>query len=89
MTSQETQVIVVGSGSSAGTPLTWCLTRVPITCTVCLDATTRSGSKNHRRNPSLLLMKNGTNVLIDCGKSFKEAMIKVAMEHNIKKILML
>ncbi|GMF54129.1 unnamed protein product [Phytophthora fragariaefolia] len=48
-------------------------------CAVCLEAHTNPDSKNRRLNPSLLVrnLKTDTNVLIDCGKTFREAALRI------------
>lgn len=75
------ELIIVGSGSSSGTPMANCLRKSTVTCMQCLDAT-RPGSRNKRSNPSALVCIGGTNVLIDCGKSFKAAMLDVFARHR-------
>lgn len=57
----------------------------PITCQVCADAF-HMDSKNKRCNPSALLRHDGVNILIDCGKSFRPAMLRVLRHHRIERI---
>jgi phosphoribosyl 1,2-cyclic phosphodiesterase len=81
------EVIVVGCGSSCGVPAANCLVKRPVTCAVCADAQ-RIGSRNARCNPSMLVKhRSGVNILIDCGKSFRHAMLKVlAARDDVVKI---
>lgn len=74
---------VLGCGPSTGVPRIPCLLEVcttsspsrsqclliqsPIKCSVCRDAVLPH-SKNHRRNPALLIHFKSYNILIDCGK---------------------
>lgn len=85
-----TKVVVVGAGSSSSTPRLACvLGRRP--CRQCQDALI-PGSRNARLNPSLLIQAvipasttsegeqteaTTINILIDCGKTFREAALKV------------
>eukprot|EP01108_Squamamoeba_japonica_P010194 TRINITY_DN9846_c0_g1_i1.p1 TRINITY_DN9846_c0_g1~~TRINITY_DN9846_c0_g1_i1.p1 ORF type:complete len:364 (-),score=24.74 TRINITY_DN9846_c0_g1_i1:10-1101(-) len=77
----QSHVIIVGAGSSTGVPAARCLTRSPVSCAVCLDAT-MPGSRNWRNNPSALVQHNGKTLLIDCGKSFRPAMLRVLQQHR-------
>ncbi|KEG14456.1 PhnP protein [Trypanosoma grayi] len=75
--------LIVGAGSSTSTPMLSCIaTGSP--CPTCAEALERPrSSRNHRLNPSFLLQMrhptDGTvhNILIDCGKTFRESAIKV------------
>lgn len=81
------ELIVVGCGSSCGVPAANCLIKRPMSCGVCADAQ-RIGSRNARCNPSVLIKhRTGVNILIDCGKSFRHAMLKLlATRDDILKI---
>ncbi len=79
----KTRVIMVGSGSSSGTPSLACLAGER--CKACVDAL-MPGSRNRRRNPSLLIQHRGCNILIDCGKSFREAWIQVIEKYDVKQV---
>ncbi|AAZ13093.1 Beta-lactamase superfamily domain containing protein, putative [Trypanosoma equiperdum] len=76
------RAVIVGSGSSSSTPMLSCaLSGSP--CPNCEEALRCSGSKNHRLNPSFLIQlyhptdRTVHNILIDCGKTFRESALKV------------
>ncbi len=79
----KTRCILVGSGSSGGTPSLNCLAKDR--CKACVDAL-QPGSRNRRRNPSLLIQHRGKNILIDCGKSFREGWIEVIEKYHVKEV---
>ncbi|PRP86212.1 Hydrolase-like protein [Planoprotostelium fungivorum] len=86
----ESDIIVVGCGTSAGMPRLGCLLESmiqrPTKCDVCLDALTPN-SKNRRRNPSILIRYKGKhNILIDCGKTFRESMVNLIARTGITRI---
>lgn len=69
--------VFLGTGTSERVPRVTCLSKQPPTCQVCIDSQ-RPGSKNYRRNTSLLIQAKATdgsqkNIVIDAGKSFYEA----------------
>lgn len=69
--------VFLGTGTSERVPRVTCLAKQPQTCAVCIDSQ-RPGSKNYRRNTSLLIQAEGhygsrVNIVIDAGKSFYEA----------------
>lgn len=69
--------VFLGTGTSERVPRITCLAEQPPTCVVCQDSQ-RPGSKNLRRNTSLLIQTQGNsgfpvNIIIDAGKSFYEA----------------
>ncbi len=69
--------VFLGTGTSERVPRVTCLSKQPPTCAVCLDSQ-RPGSKNYRRNTSLLVQTEGhygkpVNIVVDAGKSFYEA----------------
>ena len=75
-----TRVVFLGSGTSEGVPRVTCLTDEAQSCVVCMDAV-RPGSKNRRRNTSLLIQRRGEdeqvrNIVIDVGKFFYESAIQ-------------
>ncbi|RHY20461.1 hypothetical protein DYB25_012004 [Aphanomyces astaci] len=79
------EVHFLGTGPSTGLPSIRCLLSDQL-CTVCRDAHTNAASKNHRNNPSLLVRYNDRNVLIDCGKTFRDSVLRVFPAHNINHI---
>jgi phosphoribosyl 1,2-cyclic phosphodiesterase len=71
------ELIFVGCGSSCCTPAAHCLIERPVVCSVCIDAL-KPNSRNARCNPSVLLKhKSGVNILFDCGKTFRSAVLRV------------
>jgi len=80
------EIIFIGSGSSSGTPRVACIAKKEITCEVCKDSV-NPGSKNKRRNPSIMIRyKKKWNIVIDCGKTFREAMLDLILQHKISVI---
>jgi len=80
------RIIFIGSGTSMGTPVLGCLMKFPMDCEGCMDAI-KSGSKNRRRNPSILIQyKMKKNILIDCGKTFREAIIACIIQYQVRHI---
>ncbi|KAE9012195.1 hypothetical protein PF010_g9630 [Phytophthora fragariae] len=71
------EVVVLGCGPSSSVPSMRCV--LSQNCAVCLEAHANPESKNRRLNPSLLVrnLKTDTNVLIDCGKTFREAALRI------------
>ncbi|GMF10123.1 unnamed protein product [Phytophthora lilii] len=57
-------------------------------CAVCLEAHTNPDSKNRRLNPSLLVrnLKTDSNVLIDCGKTFREAALRIFPKLGVSSV---
>ncbi|KAG7393837.1 hypothetical protein PHYPSEUDO_000014 [Phytophthora pseudosyringae] len=71
------EVVVLGCGPSSSVPSMRCV--LSKKCAVCHEAHTNADSKNRRLNPSLLVRNRKTdqNVLIDCGKTFREAALRI------------
>jgi len=76
------EVFILGSGPSSAIPSIRCLLNDK-DCAVCHEAYANPLSKNRRNNPSLLIRYNGANVLIDCGKTFRESVLKVFPPHQV------
>ncbi|KAJ0407785.1 hypothetical protein ATCC90586_003287 [Pythium insidiosum] len=70
------EVVLLGCGPSSSVPALRCVLRGE--CRVCLEAHENRDSKNRRLNPSLLVrdVARDVNVLIDCGKTFRESMLR-------------
>lgn len=69
--------VFLGTGTSERVPRVTCLSKQPPTCEVCIESQ-RPGSKNYRRNTSLLVQVpkpdgSHVNIVVDAGKSFYEA----------------
>ncbi|CAK4922913.1 unnamed protein product [Aphanomyces euteiches] len=75
----------LGTGGSAGIPSIRCLLSGEL-CAVCHDAHTNPHSKNRRNNPSLLIRYDSKNVLVDCGKTFREAVLSVFPSINVDHV---
>ncbi|RLN20202.1 hypothetical protein BBJ28_00002553 [Nothophytophthora sp. Chile5] len=71
------EVVVLGCGPSSSVPSVRCL--LTKDCAVCHEAHANPDSKNRRLNPSLLVrnLHANTNVLVDCGKTFREAALRI------------
>ena len=78
------RLLFVGTGVSTATPVLGHLSRGLDSppCAVCEDAL-NPHSKNHRNNCSLLIEHNQKVVLIDTGKTFRDAFMKVMLAHRI------
>ena len=76
------RMIMLGSGCSSGVPSIQCVMGTKRTCKTCLEVLADPFSKNKRRNPSVLLEKGNTCVMIDCGKSFREVWINAMRMHG-------
>lgn len=89
----KSKLVFLGSGDSAGTPILFCLLglipgRPEHGCHVCNAARADDQSKHKRRNPCVLLQSpNGEfNVLIDCGKTFRDAAAQFFPKHKVNGI---
>ncbi|KAJ2910693.1 hypothetical protein GGI21_000616 [Coemansia aciculifera] len=85
------EIIFLGTGTSACTPVVPCITSNYEKCVTCKLSLTPEGSKNRRRNTSLLVRidhADGTvkNVVIDCGKTFLQSATEVFVKHDVKSI---
>lgn len=83
------KLVVCGCGSSSCTPMLRCLLSSN-PCEQCLEASKNPLSKNRRNNTSLLLQAEcehqQKNILIDCGKTFRHAVSRFLVEHNVSTI---
>ncbi|EQC25815.1 hypothetical protein SDRG_16330 [Saprolegnia diclina VS20] len=79
------EIIFLGTGGSSSIPWMQCLLS-GTNCAVCHHAHAVPSSKNRRNNPSLLVRYGGRNVLIDCGKTFRDSVLKVFLAKNIKSL---
>ncbi|KAJ2022559.1 hypothetical protein GGI06_001762 [Coemansia sp. S85] len=85
------EIIFLGSGTSACIPVIPCITSDYEACKTCKLSLTPEGSKNRRRNTSLLVRidhADGSerNIVIDCGKTFLESATEVFVKHKVKSI---
>ncbi|KAJ2111097.1 hypothetical protein IW146_005607 [Coemansia sp. RSA 922] len=85
------EVIFLGSGTSACIPVVPCITSNYEGCKTCKLSLTPEGSKNRRRNTSLLVRIDHAdgrerNIVIDCGKTFLESATEVFVKHDVKSI---
>lgn len=89
MEMQFVRAAIVGSGSSSSTPSMSCALS-GTTCATCLAALSDpKGNPNSRANPSMLVQLRHPvdatihNVLIDCGKTFREAALRVFPRYGV------
>ncbi|RLN20205.1 hypothetical protein BBJ28_00002554 [Nothophytophthora sp. Chile5] len=80
------EVVVLGCGPSSSVPSIRCV--LSQDCAVCLEAHANPDSKNRRLNPSLLVrnLHANTNVLVDCGKTFREAALRIFPEIGVSAV---
>jgi phosphoribosyl 1,2-cyclic phosphodiesterase len=84
---KQMEVVVLGSGPSSAIPSMRCL--LNSTCKVCHEAHQNIYSKNNRLNPSILirsLESDEQHLLIDCGKTFRESVLKTFPKIDVKNI---
>ncbi|KAF0716282.1 Aste57867_2925 [Aphanomyces stellatus] len=79
------EMLVLGSGPSTSVPSIRCLLTNP-TCTVCPEAQANPASRNRRGNPSLFVKHEGVHILIDCGKTFRESVLRCLPQHNVHPV---
>jgi phosphoribosyl 1,2-cyclic phosphodiesterase len=95
------QIILVGSGASVPTPSLQCLLS-PKPCPQCIDADTNLLSRNRRGNSSIFLRgellasppgsptsgeaPDSTHVLVDCGKTFRDAVARQLIARGVKRV---
>ena len=66
------KLTILGSGTSHGVPMIGC------SCPTCLSADPR----DNRTNASLLIESRGRNILIDCGRDFRQQ----ALRHQLERV---
>lgn len=83
-----TEFVILGSGVSTGIPRISCIIRPDQGrfCSVCHDALHTPQSKNRRCNVSALVRSCGKTVLIDCGKTIREASMRHFPALNVRNI---
>ncbi|CEM20900.1 unnamed protein product [Vitrella brassicaformis CCMP3155] len=79
-------ILFVGTGVSSALPHLEHVLSPNASCPTCLDAANNPSSRNRRNNVSLLIMHRGKNILIDVGKTFRDAAIRVLRPNAIYKI---
>lgn len=85
----ESCLIFLGSGPSTGIPTPSCLWATDQYCRVCHSAVSNrpTDCRNRRGNPSLLIrIDDGKHIQIDCGKTFRDAVINIFPLHGIQHI---
>jgi phosphoribosyl 1,2-cyclic phosphodiesterase len=83
------KIVFIGTGVSTAIPNLGHI--LNDSCVVCRDANTQSGSKNKRNNVSIAIIFTGDDntekcVLIDVGKTMREACMPVLPKHGIKQV---
>ncbi|KAF7682454.1 Octanoyltransferase [Astathelohania contejeani] len=73
------KLILLGTGTSTGVPSLSCLLKGG--CSVCNS----KDEKNIRTNTSLLIVHNGIDILIDCGKDFRKQYERYLRKYNTHK----
>ena len=66
------KLTILGSGTSHGVPMIGC------SCPTCLSEDPR----DNRTNASLLIESSGQNILIDCGRDFRQQ----ALRHQLERV---
>lgn len=88
--STRAKIVLLGTGSSTSVPYLRCLLDHAATCTVCVEAAANAHSKNRRNNPCCLLQletsEGHRNVLLDCGKTFRDSAVRFFKEHRVRCI---
>lgn len=80
-TEKASQFALLGTGSSASVPWLHCVISPGTACVTCTEALQNPLSLNRRNNPSAVLshsLSDGrrVNILIDCGKTFRDAVLR-------------
>ncbi|DBA04007.1 TPA: hypothetical protein N0F65_009354 [Lagenidium giganteum] len=80
------EVVVLGCGPSSSVPSIRCL--LTRSCHICTEAHENPHSKNRRLNPSILvkLVDANKSILIDCGKTFRESVLRVFPQINVDAV---
>lgn len=87
----KSRLIFLGSGSSTGTPYLNCIATRDEPCEICSEALENRESRNWRGNVSLLVQygfesDQQRNVLIDCGKTFRQSVQRFFPKYKISSI---
>ncbi|KAJ2659735.1 hypothetical protein IWW48_003336 [Coemansia sp. RSA 1200] len=85
------EIIFLGTGTSGAMPNVTCLVDDNTDCKTCRLAMTPEGRKNKRNNTSVLVRIDHPdgrerNIVIDCGKTFRESALEVFAKHRVKTI---
>mmetsp|Transcript_12923 Transcript_12923/g.23245 ORF Transcript_12923/g.23245 Transcript_12923/m.23245 type:complete len:345 (-) Transcript_12923:1148-2182(-) len=80
-------VLFLGTGVSTGLPRLSCiLTDQTPSCPVCFDGYSNPTGPNRRCNVSIVIIHRGFPLLIDCGKTTRESVLRWFPYHNISQI---
>ncbi|CDF40837.1 unnamed protein product [Chondrus crispus] len=82
------QFIVIGSGVSTAIPRISCVMRPKPgdACKTCHDAVNNPSGPNRRGNVSALVRLGGKNILIDCGKTTRDAAITHFPKNGVRNV---
>lgn len=83
------EFIIIGSGVSTAIPRISCIIRPnddPVPCPTCHDAVHNPSGPNRRSNVSALVRHSGKTVLIDCGKTIREAAVRYFPTFGVQNI---
>lgn len=89
------KVLFLGSGVSTAVPSIYHIVLDVNTCKVCAECMCDSQSRNRRNNvsiallyrdPSILETQEDKCVIIDVGKTMREALLKLLPNHGVKKV---
>lgn len=82
---------LLGTGNSTGVPWLSCIINPTTRCSICQNCLDDPQSKNIRNNPAALIRYahpdgRTRNILIDCGKTFRDCVLKSFRTFGVEKI---